>query len=75
MTEYSVVITPEAETDLENLWGYITYELEVPDSAFKIVDDLYSAIAKLSLIPKRYGIFIKPYRGLKSRYTKHRRCL
>lgn len=56
MTEYSVVITPETEADLENLWGYITYELEVPDSAYKIVDDIYAAIAKLDSMPKRFRI-------------------
>lgn len=53
MTQYSVVITPEAEADLENLWGYIAHELEVPESAYKIVDDLYAAIATLDAMPKR----------------------
>jgi hypothetical protein len=28
MSTYSVEITPEAEAGLENIWGYITYELE-----------------------------------------------
>ena len=56
MGDYSVVITTEAEADLENLWGYITYELEAPDSAYKIVDDLYREIAGLSCMPKRYRI-------------------
>lgn len=52
MTQYSVVITPEAEADLENLWGYIAHELEVPESAYKIVDDLYAAIATLDAMPQ-----------------------
>ena len=56
MSTYSVRITPEAESDLENIWGYITYELESPASAFKIVDDLYSEIATLDEMPKRYRI-------------------
>ena len=54
MTQYSVVITPEAEADLENLWGYIAHELEVPESAYKIMDDLYAAIATLDAMPKRF---------------------
>lgn len=56
MTQYSVVITPEAEADLENLWGYIAHELEVPESAYKIVDDLYAAIATLDAMPKRWKL-------------------
>lgn len=56
MEKYAVVITPEAEADMENLWGYITYELEAPDRAFKIVDDLYVEIAKLDTMPKRFRV-------------------
>ncbi len=56
MIEYHVNITPEAEADMENLWGYIAYELENPSSAYKIVDDLYMEIAKLNLMPKRFRI-------------------
>ena len=59
MTQYSVVITPEAEDDLENLWGYIAHELEVPESAYKIVDDLYAAIATLDAMPKISGFQLK----------------
>ena len=59
MTQYSVVITPEAEADLENLWGHIAHELEVPESAYKIVDDLYAAIATLDAMPKRFRIIFR----------------
>ena len=55
-SDYTVRITPEAEADMENLWGYITYELDSPDSAFKIVDDLYGEIAKLEKMPKRFRV-------------------
>lgn len=56
MIKYHVDITPEAEADMENLWGYIAYELENPSSAYKIVDDLYTEIAKLDSMPKRFRI-------------------
>ena len=56
MSEYSVVITPEAEADIDNLWGYITYELESPDSAYKIVEDLYDEMGKLGSMPKRFRV-------------------
>jgi len=56
MISYSVEITPEAEADLENIWGYIAYELEAADSAYKIVDDLYSNIADLDTMPKRFRV-------------------
>jgi len=68
MEKYAVVITPEAEADLENLWGYITYELEAPDSAFKIVDDLYAEIAKLDTMPKRFRVI--PREPWKSREVR-----
>jgi len=56
MMEYAVEITPEAEADLDNIWGYIAYELEAGESAYKIVDDLYAEIAKLDAMPKRYRV-------------------
>jgi len=45
MSGYAVEITPEAEADLEDIWGYIAYELEAGESAYKIVDDLYAVMS------------------------------
>jgi len=56
MTEYAVAITPEAESDLEGIWQYVAYELKAGASAYKIVDDLYAAIAKLDAMPKRFRV-------------------
>ncbi len=70
MSTYSVQITPEAEADLENIWGYITYKPESPASAYKIVDDLYAEIATLDEMPKRFRVIPRePWKSRRVRFT------
>ena len=40
MNEYEVIITPEAEGDLDQLGAYITFELKAPETAFSYVRDI-----------------------------------
>lgn len=66
---YTVRITPEAEADLDEIWEYIAYELESGESAFRIVDELYGEIAKLSEMPKRFRIINRePWKSREVRF-------
>ena len=48
MQLYKVLITPDAETDLQEIRDYIAYELGVPETALSYLRALKDAIDKLS---------------------------
>ena len=56
MTEYEVIITPEAEDDLDRLGSYIASELRAPDTAVRYIHDIREEISTLCLMPKRFRI-------------------
>ena len=56
MNEYKVIITPEAEDDLDRLFAYIASELKAPETAFNYVRDIRSELSTLSKLPKRFRI-------------------
>ena len=56
MNEYDIIITPEAEDDLDRLFAYIALELKAPETAFNYVHDIRSEFSTLSRMPKRFRI-------------------
>ena len=56
MDEYAVIITPDAEKDLNELDDYITFELFAPDTAIAYVSFIKKELATLSYMPKRYKL-------------------
>ena len=56
MDDFTVIITPDAETDLNELDDYITLQLMAPDTAIRYVRDIREKIADLQTAPKRYRL-------------------
>ena len=56
MNEYDVIITPEAEGDLDQLGAYITFELKAPETAFSYVRDIRTELYTLRKAPKRFRV-------------------
>jgi toxin ParE1/3/4 len=56
MDEYKIVITPDAETDLNELDDYISFYLMAPDIAISCIRYIRSKIARLRKAPKRYRL-------------------
>lgn len=50
MQSYSIVITPDAEINLNELRDYIAYELFSPDTAFSYIDEIKTEITKLEYL-------------------------
>lgn len=42
MGEYEIIITPDAEADLNELDDYITFELKAPETAVRYIEDIKS---------------------------------
>ena len=56
MDDFTVIITPDAEADLNELDDYITFQLMAPDTAIRYVRDIRKKIADLQTAPKRYRL-------------------
>ena len=56
MPEYEVVITSDADADLEELGDYIAFELHDPDTAIRYLRDLRKEIDSLSTRAKHYRV-------------------
>ncbi len=56
MKRYTVLITDEAQADMENIYLYIAYELHYPETAMKQYKRISEEINKLDFFPERYGI-------------------
>lgn len=53
MKEYTVIITPDAENDLNELDDYITFELNVPEVAAAYVSFIKKQLVSLGNMPMR----------------------
>ena len=56
MEEYAVIITPDAENDLNALDDYITFELLAPDTAVAYITFIRRELRSLSHMPKRFKL-------------------
>ncbi len=54
MNEYSVIITPDAENDLNELDDYITFVLKAPDTASAYLGIIKEKLLTLRSNPGRY---------------------
>lgn len=53
---YSVLYSPEAVQDIENIYLYIAFELKVPETALGQVDRIRKQIRSLDVMPMRYAL-------------------
>ena len=51
--KYTVKITPQAQAQLSEIISYISYTLQAPGSATKVLDSLEKKIASLDQFPTR----------------------
>ncbi len=56
MPEYKVIITPDAESDLEDIGDYIAFELHVPEIAVRYLRDIREEIETISTRAKHFRI-------------------
>lgn len=54
--EYKVSITAQAQEQLRDIVGYITYTLQAPKTALKMLDTLEKEISSLSQFPNRVAL-------------------
>ncbi len=70
MDKYNVMLKKKAVSDIDSIYEYISLELQNPDAAIKLVDELENAIFTLESLPyrgteRRIGMFAnRGYRQL-----------
>lgn len=57
---YQVTLTPQAQTDLREIFKYIAVDLQSVQNATGQLDRLEKAIASLDQMPERYRVYDKP---------------
>ena len=57
---YSIVLTPQAKTDLGEIFRYIAVELQSMQNAERQLTRLQDAIASLDQMPERYRVYDRP---------------
>jgi len=59
---YKVIVSEQAERDLESIYSYIYHELKSKLSAERVALRLHGAMIGLSMMPKRYRLYpIEPW--------------
>ena len=56
MDEYSIIITPDAEKDLNELDDYITFVLLAPETAVSYIGFIKKELSSLNYMPTRYKL-------------------
>ena len=66
---YKVIVSDQAEQDLNNIYSYIYNELKSKASAERVASQLHRAMVELSMMPKRFRVYpLEPWfsRGIRS---------
>ena len=61
MQTYRVVISPEAESDINDVYDYIAFEVMAPETAVRYYMGIYDTIEKLSLVGAMLAVSQQPY--------------
>jgi len=61
MKRYKVIISPEAESDIENVYAFITFEVMAPETAVRYYMGIYDTIQKLSCSGSMLAVSQQPY--------------
>ena len=64
--EYGIVISPEAESDVDGIFAYIAFEVMAPETAVRYYMGLYDAIQHLSVVGGALPVSQQPF--LRKRY-------
>ena len=59
--EYSIFISSEAETDVDEIYNYIAFEVMAPETAIRYYIGLYDAIQHLSIVGGALPVSQQPF--------------
>jgi plasmid stabilization system protein ParE len=65
-SEYSIVISPEAEADVDGIYAYIAFEVMAPETAVRYYMGLYDTIQHLAIVGGALPVSQQPF--LRKRY-------
>ena len=60
-TEYSVIISPEAEADIDDVYNYIAFEVMSIETAVRYYMGIYDTIKRLSVVGAILPISQQPF--------------
>ena len=74
MDRYTVYVSPQAYRDIDEIYRYLAAELQAPDTASGMVDEIEEAILSLEQLPERgaerkVGIYAN--KGYRQQFVKN----
>jgi len=58
---YNVIISPEAESDIDKVYSYIAFEVMAPETAVRYYMGIYDTIQKLSQVGNILAVSQQPH--------------
>ena len=56
MEAFKVIVTSDADRDMDEIFSYVSKNLQEPGTAFGLVEKIYSALHSLSNMPERHPL-------------------
>jgi len=56
MEQFKVVVTSDADRDMDEIFTYVSASLQEPDTALGLAERIYAALNSLSNMPERYPL-------------------
>ena len=56
MEQFKIVVTSDADRDMDEIFAYISENLLVPDTAGRLIERIYTALHSLSTMPERHPL-------------------
>ena len=60
-TGYSIIVSPEAEADIDEVYDYIAFEALSPETALRYRMGIYDTIKKLTIVGAMLAISQQPF--------------
>lgn len=70
MNIYSIRINAHAKNDIEKIYNYIATDLESPESAKRLISEIYRKVSRLKLFPEGSPKF-EFLEGIRVAHTRH----
>ena len=73
LPRYGILVSPEAEDDIDNIYDYIAFNLFSPATAEKYIDGIYDTIRSLALTGNMFAVNYG--KSLQRQYGPHVRTI
>ena len=56
MPQFEIVVTSDADRDMDEIFSYVSEKLQVPNAASNLIEKIYTALNALTVMPGRFSL-------------------